>query len=79
MDGRGEYGLIRGSCPGPFLARFCIEEVVEKGDVGVGSFCWRHCGRVKLWRIGCRVVLGLYARKTGRKVERFIVGGGDAR
>jgi hypothetical protein len=66
-----ENVLIRGSCPPPFLARFCIRDVDENGDVVAGILCERHCaGRGRA--VGMRFVV-VKGRKTGRKEERFIV------
>jgi hypothetical protein len=63
--------LILGSWPPPFLLRFCIRDVDEKGDVWDGILCERHCG--DFWKAeGMRFVC-VKGRKTGRKLERFIV------
>jgi hypothetical protein len=75
--GYGRDVLIRGSCPGPFLARFCIRDVDEK-VAAVGIFCCGRCADPRLCRIDCGIILVLYGRKTGRNVEKFIVYGVDA-
>jgi len=68
--------LIRGSWPPPFLLRFCMRDVDEKGDVCAGVLCCRHS--IVRWKAeGMRFDV-LKGRKTGRKLERFIVGGATA-
>lgn len=72
----GQYVLIRGSCPFPFLARFWRFAVDENGDEDAGILCCRHCvGRDKADGMQFECVKG---RKTGRKVEGFIVDCGVA-
>lgn len=56
----------------PFLDRFCIRDVDEKGDVYAGDFCCRHCG-VRWKAEGMRLVCDTKGRKAGWNNERFIV------
>ena len=79
MDDANDLGtdlLILGSWPPPFLLRFCMRDVDEKGDACAGVVCWRHC--VVRWKAEGMRFGDLKGRKTGRKLERFIVGGGTA-
>lgn len=64
--------LILGSWPLPFLLRFCMRDVDEKGEVCAGV-CRRHC--VAWWNaVGVGREMGVWkVRNAGRKLERFIV------
>ena len=69
--------LIRGSVPGPFpFLRFIIRAVVENGDaVADVMFVVRLIGALGRSTPGIGYFAALAGRRTGRKVEKFIVGG----
>lgn len=70
--------LILGSLPPPFFERFCSRDVEENGEECVlGFVCWR-CGRVRDCQLqdGRCIDGAVDDRSIGRKIERFILGGG---
>lgn len=70
--------VILGSLPPPFFERFCSRDVEENGEECVlGFVCWR-CGRVRDCQLqdGRCIDGAVDDRSIGRKIERFILGGG---